>query len=132
MILKMNLGPNSYDIVIKKGAYNKMNEEIKAVYDKQKIYIITDSNVGPLYLDKIKNELHDFKVYSVCVEAGEQSKSFETYKEVLTKLLDLEIKRGELLIALQQIKTVILTKCCRLVRWKLLFVRRRLSFMRLI
>ena len=100
MILKMNLGPNSYDIVIKKGAYNKMNEEIKAVYDKQKIYIITDSNVGPLYLDKIKNELHDFKVYSVCVEAGEQSKSFETYKEVLTKLLDLEIKRGELLIAL--------------------------------
>ena len=29
MILKMNLGPNSYDIVIKKGAYNKMNEEIK-------------------------------------------------------------------------------------------------------
>lgn len=100
MILKMNLGPNSYDIVIKKDVYNNINEEIKAVYDKQKIYIITDSNVGPLYLNKIKNELHDFKVYSVCVEAGEQSKSFETYKEVLTKLLDLEIKRGELLIAL--------------------------------
>ena len=40
MILKMNLGPNSYDIVIKKGAYNKMNEEIKAVYDKQKIYCL--------------------------------------------------------------------------------------------
>ena len=39
MILKMNLGPNSYDIVIKKDAYNKMNEEIKAVYDKQK-YIL--------------------------------------------------------------------------------------------
>lgn len=100
MILKMNLGPSSYDIVIKKDIYSNINEEVKAVYNKKKIYIITDSNVGPLYLDMIVKNLPDFKVYSVCVKAGEESKSFNTYQEVLTKLLDLEIKRGELLIAL--------------------------------
>ena len=100
MILKMNLGADSYDIVIKKGIYNSINEEVKKVYQKKKIYIITDSNVGLLYLDTIKKGLTDFEVYSVTVPAGESSKSFLVYQNVLTKLLDLEIKRGELLIAL--------------------------------
>lgn len=100
MILRMNLGSDSYDIKIEQGILNKLNDEIKDVYSKKRVFIITDSNVGPIYLRKVKEALYDFETLDVTVKAGEESKSFDTYKMVLEKLLDLDIKRNELLIAL--------------------------------
>lgn len=98
--LRMNLKDNSYDILIEEGILNNLNELVKEVYSNKKVYIITDSNVGPLYLEKIKSLLIDFEVESITVKAGEASKSFDIYMEVMKKLIDLNIRRNELLIAL--------------------------------
>ena len=100
MILRMNLGSDSYDIKIEQGILKRLNEEIKEVYTKKRVFVITDTNVGPLYLDYVKESLYDYDVQSVTVLAGEESKSFDTYKMVLEHLLDMDIKRNELLIAL--------------------------------
>lgn len=100
MILKMNLKENSYNIVIENNVLNKINEEIKEVYNKKKIYIITDDNVEKIYLNKVKAGLKDYEVKSITIIPGESSKCLEVYEDVSKKLIELGIKRGELLIAL--------------------------------
>lgn len=98
--LHMNLGDSSYDILIEKGILSSLNKYVSEVYKNSKIYVITDTNVGPLYFSKIKEALNGYEVFEVVVEAGEASKSFKTYQDVLEKLIDLDIRRNELLIAL--------------------------------
>ena len=98
--LRMNLEKSSYDIKIKEGLLSDINEEIKEVYSHKKVYIITDSNVGPLYLDKVTSALIDFDVKSIVIPSGEESKSIEVYLKVVEELISLGLKRNELLIAL--------------------------------
>lgn len=100
MILKMNLEEYSYNIIIKNNALDKLNDEIKEVYNKKKIYIITDSNVGQIYLNNVINTLIDYEVMSIIITPGENSKNIKVYQNVCEKLIDLGLKRGELLVAL--------------------------------
>lgn len=99
--LHINLKDHSYDIVIKDGIISHLREYISEVYKNKKIYIITDSNVAPLYLDKVKKGLtENYIVESVVVKAGEESKCFDVYKDVCEKLINLNVRRNELLLAL--------------------------------
>lgn len=98
--LTMNLESTSYDILIGDNLIDNINELVKEVYHNKKIYILTDSNVGPIYADKVKTNLVDFEVEIVTVNAGEESKSFTCYQAVLENLIDLDIRRNELLLAL--------------------------------
>ncbi len=99
--IEMTLKNNPYTVYIEKGILDNLNTYIENIYKNKKVYIITDSNVGLLYLEKVKNQLSSkYEVHSVTVKAGEESKSFDTYVEVLKHLFDLDIRRNELLIAL--------------------------------
>ena len=99
--LKISLKDNSYDIFIENGIISKANEYIKEVYKNKKVYIITDSNVEKLYLNQlIKSLENDFVVDYVVVPAGEESKCLSVYASVLESLLEKNIRRNELLIAL--------------------------------
>ncbi len=99
--LNINLKERSYDIIIEDNLLDKIDYYINNVYQNKKIYIITDSNVSKYYLDKVMKVLEkSYIVKSVVIEAGEQSKCFDTYNEVCQKLLDLDIRRNELLLAL--------------------------------
>ncbi len=100
-IINMTLKNNPYNVYIEEGILDNLTKYIKEVYKNKKVYIITDSNVGPLYLEKVSKQLeHDYVVNHIVVPAGEESKSFDTYVSVLKQLFDLEIRRNELLIAL--------------------------------
>ena len=99
--LKINLKNNSYDIFIENGIISKSAKFIKEVYQNKKVYIITDSNVEALYLKQVIEALkEDFIVDYVVVPAGESSKSLSVYAKVVEKLLENNIRRNELLIAL--------------------------------
>lgn len=100
-IIDMNLKNNPYKVYIEAGILNNCKKYINEVYHNKKVYIITDTNVSKLYLDIVVKELEkDYIVHSIVVPAGEQSKSFDTYVNVMSQLFDLEIRRNELLIAL--------------------------------
>lgn len=45
MKLHVNLGENSYDIVIEKGLLKKASEEIREVYSGKRIAVISDDSV---------------------------------------------------------------------------------------
>ena len=99
--LKISLKDNSYDIFIENGIISKAYEYIKEVYKNKKVYIITDSNVEKLYLNQVIEVLkNDFIVDYVVIPAGEESKCLNVYASVIDSLLEKNIRRNELLIAL--------------------------------
>ena len=99
--LNISLKDNSYDIYIEEGIINNASNYIKQVYNNKKVYIITDSNVEKLYLNQLIKALsNDFDVDYVVVKAGEESKCLSVYASVCEQLLEKNIRRNELLIAL--------------------------------
>lgn len=99
--INLNLKNNPYNVYIEAGILNNACAYIEKVYTNKKIYIITDSNVSKYYLESLeKNLSQKYIVKHVIVEAGESSKSFLGYQEVLKELINLDIRRGELLVAL--------------------------------
>lgn len=99
--LKVNLTNHSYDIIIENNLLDHLSSYIKEVYSNKEVFIITDSNVAPLYLEKVENALKDdFIVASVVLPAGEPTKSFAGYQEACEKLIDLQVRRNHLLLAL--------------------------------
>lgn len=102
MELKVNLGDRSYDIKIEKGIFNKIADEVRSVYNGQKIFIVTDTNVNKYYGDSVKANLEKsgFHVKKLVLEAGEATKSFDTLPIVYNEMLDFKMTRSDLLLAL--------------------------------
>lgn len=99
-ILEINLKEKNYPIYIEKGLIDNIGEEIKKIYNNEKIAIITDKNVEKLYGEKIINSLkEDFRVKMISLEPGEKSKSIDVAQNVYDELLDFGITRGDLIIA---------------------------------
>ncbi len=64
------------------------------------IMIITDSNVAKLYLEDIKGNFTDERVYEAIIPAGEQSKSIDAFYDLHTKAIQSGLNRESLIIAL--------------------------------
>ena len=80
----------------------EIGREVLKVQDGGSIVIVSDENIAPLYLDKCKESLEasGFKVYTYVVEPGENSKSGETYLEILNFLADIPLTRTDGIVAL--------------------------------
>ena len=102
MELKVDLKDRSYSIIIEKGLINRVSEEIRKVYKGKKIFIITDDNVNKYYGGKISEELKvsDFEVKLLSLKPGEETKNFNTLPIVYNELLDFNLTRSDLIIAL--------------------------------
>ncbi len=96
------LGERSYDILIGTGLIARAGAEIAARLKGRKAAIITDANVGPLYLDALTASLAEAGIDSVSLtlSAGEKTKSFEHLITACDTLLDGRIERNDAVIAL--------------------------------
>ena len=96
------LGERSYDILIGGGLIARAGAEIAARLKGRKAAIITDANVGPLYLDALTTSLAEAGIASVSLTlpAGEKTKSFEHLMTACDTLLDGRIERNDAVIAL--------------------------------
>ncbi|WP_186428637.1 3-dehydroquinate synthase [Clostridium sp. BSD9I1] len=102
MELRINLTEQSYPIYIERGVLGRLGEEIKKIYTNKKIAVVTDENVDKFYGEKVKASLEkaDFQVFKIVVKPGEKSKSIEELVNLYNNILDAEITRGDLIIAL--------------------------------
>ena len=68
----------------------------------RRVCIVTESNVAPLYLDEIRNQLDGKckELISIIFEAGESQKNLDTVKMIYEKLILAKVDRKELLVAL--------------------------------
>lgn len=91
-----------YDIELQQ-SFQELPEKLKALgYENRKVCIVTDSNVGKLYLEEFQALLEP--VFSKCVsytfEAGESSKNTDTVGKVYEHLILNSFDRKDLLVAL--------------------------------
>ncbi|MBM7872112.1 3-dehydroquinate synthase [Clostridium pascui] len=102
MELRINLTEQSYPIYIGRGVLGRLGEEIKKIYSNKKIAVVTDENVDKFYGEKVKSTLEKsgFQVFKIVVKPGEKSKSIEELVNLYNNILDAEITRGDLIIAL--------------------------------
>ena len=100
--LKVNLPGREYDIHIGCGLLAQAGELVRGLTACKKLAIVTDSNVGPLYADKLCKSLNEsgFETKVITVEAGEQSKALSVLERLYGEMLDFGITRADMIVAL--------------------------------
>lgn len=93
---------NGYDVIVGKDLYPHIGEFILNIATPKKAAIISDSNVFPIFGKQITQNLQNsgMEVCSFVFEAGEQSKTCETYIQLLNFLAEQQITRTDMLVAL--------------------------------
>lgn len=94
MILSLNLKDLSYDIVVEKGCLAKASEYLNL---NRKVLIITDSGVPKEYSEIVKKQCLEGYIYTF--NQGEENKCFETYKDILSYLIDKSFTRRDVIVA---------------------------------
>ncbi len=100
--LRVNIPEREYDIKIENGCLNQVGKLIGEVKPPCKAAVVTDSNVAPLYLERVITSLTGcgYDAVSITVPAGETSKSVEMLSLLYGEMLDFGITRTDLIIAL--------------------------------
>jgi 3-dehydroquinate synthase len=102
--LTVTLSHTQYPIYIETGLLAKLPELLIAekITPDRKLYVITDSNVAPLYLNQVLDPLRNagFSVGSFVVPAGERSKSFKQVETLITECLQFGLDRQSVILAL--------------------------------
>ena len=92
-----------YDIKIGFGLLDRVGELCRETLPRaQKLAVVTDSNVQPLYLERVANSLKQagFQVLSLTVPAGEGAKCAEQLVMLWEKLMDFGMTRTDAVVAL--------------------------------
>ena len=91
-----------YAIKIGSGLLQTIGAEASALGQAEKICVVSDSNVWPLYGEAVERSLTDagFSVARFVFPAGEQSKNGTTYLSLLDTLASHKLTRSDLLVAL--------------------------------
>ncbi|MDR2586886.1 MAG: 3-dehydroquinate synthase [Coriobacteriales bacterium] len=101
--LKVILNADSdYDIRVGVGVLDTFASRLRDETDAEKAVVITDSNVGPLYLERVREGLTQagFEAFDLTVPAGEESKSIAVASELWEALALLGLGRDGLIVGL--------------------------------
>lgn len=98
----VGLANNAYFIRIEEGILDTIGEKLKKIHSCRKAVIITDENVNNYYTNKIESSLisHDYDVNTIVIKPGEMSKSLDSLPKIYNRLIDFEVTRDDILIAL--------------------------------
>ncbi len=94
MIISLNLGAESYDITLERGAIKKAAEIFKI---KGKVLVVTDSGVPEVYSRTVAEQFSESFIFTF--PEGEKSKNLDTYKLICEKLLECSFTRKDAVIA---------------------------------
>ena len=95
MIIHMNLGENSYDILVERGILEKAGEYLNL---NRRVLVVTDSGVPIQYAQTLAKQC---KEGIICVvEQGEASKSMEGFGKLLGAMLENGFSRKDCVVAL--------------------------------
>ncbi len=101
MKLNVNLGKDSYPIYIENNILSRALSYISQIFQGQKIMIISDDQVYPLYGTALAEQLSsEYECFHLILPHGEATKDFQTLPRVYTALLNAKISRSDLVIAL--------------------------------
>lgn len=92
----------AYQVIIGKDLHNNVGRYLSELGKKGKVAVISDTNVWPLYGDKILSSLiqSGYQPISFVFEAGEASKNPQTYIAILNFLAENALTRSDCILAL--------------------------------
>ena len=94
MIIKMNLGNDSYDIVLERGALNKASEYLNL---NRRVLIVTDDGVPAVYCEKLAAQCKSPVI--VTIPQGEGSKHLGNFEKILEAALEAGFTRKDCVAA---------------------------------
>ncbi len=96
MIIPINLGEKSYDIILERGAIKKAGEYLGVSQDR-KVLVVTDSGVPTEYVNAVAHSFENSHIFTF--PQGEESKNFDTYRQICQTLMDASFNRKDAVIA---------------------------------
>ena len=103
MKLNIPLPGREYDIMIDSGLLDRAGEHCRAVLPlAAKLAVVTDSNVAPLYAERVKKSLEGagFAVQVTVIPAGETSKSMAMLERLYDEFMAFGLTRSDAVVAL--------------------------------
>lgn len=94
MIIPVKTAVGGYDIYLERGAIKRAGEYFNL---NRKVLIVTDSGVPQEYAKMVASQCKDAVIYRF--EQGEASKNFDTYKEILDRLVACGFTRTDCVVA---------------------------------
>jgi len=93
---------NLYRLRVGAGAVRLVGDELRGLGFTGRVVVVTDSNVGPLYLNAVMESLVEagFDPRDVVIEAGEEQKSLASAGKLYDTLNDVGAERGTPVVAL--------------------------------
>lgn len=94
MIISMDLGPESYDVWLERGALSKANTFFKL---DRKVLIVTDSGVPAGYAQTVAKQCKE--PYIEVFPQGEPQKNMDTYQAILGRMVQEGFSRTDCVVA---------------------------------
>lgn len=98
--LRVNLGENSYDILIGSKILGQIGDYVKS--GGGKVFVVSDTNVAPIFantvIDSLTEKGYECKLH--VLEAGEKTKSIKSIEPLYSSMLAFNLTRKDLIITL--------------------------------
>jgi shikimate kinase/3-dehydroquinate synthase len=101
--LRVEASSGSSEVLVGPGIVSRVGEDVRGRWpNARRVWIVTDSHVGPLHAAKVVSSLEASGLTSAtyAVEAGEGSKSLQRAGELYDWLLGGGVERGDVIVAL--------------------------------
>lgn len=98
----VNIPNHEYEILIGEGLIDYCAQYVKSAVKAESIMIISDTNVAPIYLEKVEKSLEDagLRTAAHIFPAGEKYKTIDTVVAMVEDLADEKLSRTDCVIAL--------------------------------
>lgn len=98
----VDLGERAYSIKIERGLLDRCGDEVRAVTGAERLAVVSDDNVAPLYLDRVMASLESsgFSAFPIVFPAGESSKCLSMLAAVYEEMAEGALTRGDGVVAL--------------------------------
>ena len=100
--VEVALGERGYDILIGSGLLDRAGAELSARLPGVRAAVVTDENLAAHHLGRLAASLDaaGIKATPIVLPPGEKTKSFSALQEVVDKVLEARLERGDVVIAL--------------------------------
>lgn len=100
--LTLNLQKDSYQITIGESFFHQIPNLINEMFSYKKVAIITDDNVEKIYLEPLMKAFNslDYQISAYIVPHGEASKSLAELEKIYGHLIENNVTRKDLVLAL--------------------------------
>ena len=98
---RVGLSGRAYEIVVGAGLLANAGSEIAKLRNPKRVFIVSDENVARLHLATLSRSLDQAAIAHVetVLPPGEASKSFSMLEQLVTRMLDANVERSDLIIA---------------------------------